>query len=174
MGSIVANASARSASPLWKASKARCKISRFYCDIAYASELGQRVAQHLVAQEELAVLAAPGEEDHVVIRVLDHPADVLDDDPGAGSVRDLLDPGDRVRPRQQVDRLREGPVLVQSSAYPVPPVAAWAREREDWDLLKAVVWAHQEWMLRDAWGPLLAGALEMADTLVRPRGLELV
>jgi hypothetical protein len=65
-------------------------------------------------------------------------------------------------------------VLVQSPAYPVPPVAAWARERQDWDVLKAVEWAHQEWMLRDAWGPLLIDSLEAADALVRPPLLELV
>ena len=97
--------------------------------------------------------------------------------PGLRAVRDAIRAGEReTRATAHVvtAQLDEGPVLVQSSAYPVPPVAAWAREREDWDLLKAVVWAHQEWMLRDAWGPLLAGALEMADALVRPRGLELV
>ena len=97
--------------------------------------------------------------------------------PGLRAVRDAIRAGEReTRATAHVvtAQLDEGPVLVQSSAYPVPPVAAWAREREDWDLLKAVVWAHQEWMLRDAWGPLLAGALEMAHALVRPRGLELV
>ena len=97
--------------------------------------------------------------------------------PGLRAVRDAIRAGEReTRATAHVvtAQLDEGPVLVQSSAYPVPPVAAWAREREDWDLLKAVVWAHQEWMLRDAWGPLLAGALEMADALVRPRALELV
>ena len=50
----------------------------------------------------------------------------------------------------------------------------WARERQDWDVLKAVEWAHQEWMLRDAWGPLLIDSLEAADALVRPPLLELV
>jgi len=37
-----------------------------------------------------------------------------------------------------------------------------------------VEWAHQEWMLRDAWGPLLIDSLEAADALVRPPQLELV
>jgi hypothetical protein len=63
-------------------------------------------------------------------------------------------------------------VLVQSPAYPVPPAAAWAREREEWDVLKAIVWSHQEWMLRDAWGPLLVGALEMVDACAPRRALE--
>lgn len=97
--------------------------------------------------------------------------------PGLRAVRDAIRAGEketRATAHVVTAQLDEGPVLVQSSAYPVPPVAAWAREREDWDVFKSVVWAHQEWMLRDAWGPLLAGALEMADALVRPRALELV
>src|SRR5207344_2719340 len=49
-------------------------------------------------------------------RVEDHSPDVLDDDPGARSVHDLLVSGDRGRPRQQVIRFREVTVLMQGEA----------------------------------------------------------
>jgi len=97
--------------------------------------------------------------------------------PGLRAVRDAIRAGEtetRATAHIVTEHLDEGPVLVQSPAYPVPPVAAWARERQDWDVLKAVEWAHQEWMLRDAWGPLLIDSLEAADALVRPPQLELV
>jgi len=97
--------------------------------------------------------------------------------PGLRAVRDAIQAGEsetRATAHVVTAHLDDGPVLLRSSAYPVPPVAAWAREHDDWDVLKAVVWAHQEWMLRDAWGPLLVGALQAADALVRRSMLELV
>jgi hypothetical protein len=41
-------------------------------------------------------------------------------------------------------------------------VAGWAREHAAADVLKSVIWAHQEWMLRDAFGPMIAAVVELA------------
>jgi hypothetical protein len=42
----------------------------------------------------------------------------------------------------------------------VPDALAWNAA----DLLKAYSYAHQEWMIRLTWGPLLASALELVAT----------
>ena len=88
--------------------------------------------------------------------------------PGLRAVRDAFLAGEtetRATAHLVTPRLDDGPVLARSPAFPVPPVAAWARERGAWDVLKAAAWAHQEWMLREAWGPLMASALEFTDAL---------
>lgn len=97
--------------------------------------------------------------------------------PGLRAVRDAIRAGEtetRATAHIVTERLDDGPVLMRSSAYPVPPVAAWARERDDRDVLSAAAWAHQEWMLRDAWGPLLVAALEVAEPMLPRPALELV
>ena len=97
--------------------------------------------------------------------------------PGLRAVRDAFLAGEtetRATAHIVTDRVDDGPVLARSSAYPVPPVAAWAREREAWDVLSAAAWAHQEWMLREAWGPLMAGALQLAGSLNPERLMEIV
>jgi folate-dependent phosphoribosylglycinamide formyltransferase PurN len=85
--------------------------------------------------------------------------------PGLRAVRDAILAGEgetRVSAHIVTPRLDDGPVLLRSWAFPVADVAAWARERGAQDVLKAAIWAHQEWMLREAWGPMLAGAIEIA------------
>jgi phosphoribosylglycinamide formyltransferase-1 len=87
--------------------------------------------------------------------------------PGLRAVRDAIRAGEtetRATAHIVTDRLDDGPVLVRSSAFPVPPVAAWARDHEEEDVLRAAAWAHQEWMLREAWGPLMIAAVELADS----------
>jgi phosphoribosylglycinamide formyltransferase 1 len=131
----------------------------------------------------LLILTAPMLDafDDRIVNV--HHSDLLDRTPtgrvrypGLRAVRDAIRAGEietRATAHIVTERLDDGPVLMRSSAYPVPPVAAWAREREEWDVLRAVAWAHQEWMLRDAWGPLLIGGLERVQAFVPRRALEL-
>jgi hypothetical protein len=53
-----------------------------------------------------------------------------------------------------------GPVLLRSKPYAVPEIARWAFAHGEQDVLRRVIWAHQEWMLRDAFGPLMEHAIE--------------
>lgn len=85
--------------------------------------------------------------------------------PGLRAVRDAIVAGEaetRASAHVVTAKLDDGPVLLRSWAFPVPPVAAWAREHGAQDVLNSAIWAHQEWMLRDAWGPMLSGVLELA------------
>jgi phosphoribosylglycinamide formyltransferase-1 len=60
-----------------------------------------------------------------------------------------------------------GPPLVRSWNFAVPALVADARRWQALDMLKAYAFAHQEWMIRAASGPLLAAALQLvADGLV--------
>lgn len=85
--------------------------------------------------------------------------------PGLRAVRDALlagEPETRATAHIVTERLDDGPVLLRSWAFEAPPVARWALEHDAADVLKAAAWAHQEWMLRDAWGPMIACTLELA------------
>jgi phosphoribosylglycinamide formyltransferase 1 len=87
--------------------------------------------------------------------------------PGLRAVRDALFAGEReTRATVHVvtPRLDDGPVLLRSWPFPVPEIARWALENGAPDALRAYAWAHQEWMLRTAWGPLLSRAIELAAT----------
>jgi folate-dependent phosphoribosylglycinamide formyltransferase PurN len=83
--------------------------------------------------------------------------------PGLRAVRDAILAGEReTRSTAHLvtDRLDEGPMLARSEAFVVPEVAGWARLHGEDDLLRRVIWAHQEWMLRAAFGPLMERAIE--------------
>ncbi len=85
--------------------------------------------------------------------------------PGLRAVRDALFAGEsetRATAHIVTERLDDGPVMLRSWAFPAPPVARWALERGARDVLTAAAWAHQEWMLRAAWGPMIARAIELA------------
>jgi hypothetical protein len=85
--------------------------------------------------------------------------------PGLRAVRDAFIDGEvetRASAHIVTETLDDGPVLLRSWAFPAPPVVAWAREHDHPDVLRAVAWAHTEWMLRAAWGPMLAGVIELA------------
>jgi len=86
---------------------------------------------------------------------------------GLRAVRDAIFAGERETRAtlhvvsQEVDR---GPLLLRSSPFPVSPLVrdglAWGAV----DMLKAYAFAHQEWMLRAAWGPLLSRAIDLVAT----------
>jgi folate-dependent phosphoribosylglycinamide formyltransferase PurN len=86
--------------------------------------------------------------------------------PGLRAVRDAILGGERetrCTAHLVTDALDEGPILARSAAFPVPPIAAWARTRGEHDVLRRIVWAHQEWMLRAGFGPVMERAIgEMA------------
>jgi folate-dependent phosphoribosylglycinamide formyltransferase PurN len=84
--------------------------------------------------------------------------------PGLRAVRDAICAGEsRTRATVhfvtgEVDR---GPLLLRSWSFPVARLAAEARAWGAIDIMKAYAFAHQEWMLRAAWGPLISCALEL-------------
>jgi folate-dependent phosphoribosylglycinamide formyltransferase PurN len=93
--------------------------------------------------------------------------------PGPHAVRDALLAGEaetRVTSHIVTSRLDDGPVLVRSWGFPVPPVAVWAREHHAVEVLRAAAWAHHQWMIREAWGPMLMRTFERAThAAVSPR-----
>jgi folate-dependent phosphoribosylglycinamide formyltransferase PurN len=110
-------------------------------------------------------------------RILDlHPSDITLRNafggpryPGLHAVRDAFLAGEsetRASAHVVGPRLDDGPVLLRSWSFPVPPVAAWARQRGALDVLRAAAWVHHEWMLREAWGPMLTRTLELAALAV--------
>ena len=86
---------------------------------------------------------------------------------GLRAVRDAIFAGER-ETRATVHlvtkELDQGPPFLRSWAFPVSSLVldalAWNAE----DVLKAYSYAHQEWMIRSTWGPLLASALELIAT----------
>ena len=102
-----------------------------------------------------------------------HAADVLQrsDDgtakyPGLHAVRNAILGGEtetRATAHIVTSRLDDGPVLLRSWSFAVPPVARWALAHEASDVLRASAWAHQEWMLREAWGPMMTRTIELAS-----------
>jgi len=87
--------------------------------------------------------------------------------PGIRAVRDALADG-RTETRATVHVVNDEPdggaPLVRSWAFPVSPMVARARAWKATDMLKAYTFAHQEWMIRESSGPLLASALSLVAT----------
>ncbi len=84
--------------------------------------------------------------------------------PGLRAVRDAIMAGEReTRCTSHIvtSHLDDGPILLRSSAYRVPDVAHWALGVGAEDVLRKVIWAQQEWMLRSAFGPLMEQSLEL-------------
>lgn len=81
---------------------------------------------------------------------------------GLRAVRDAVFAGEtetRATAHLVTERLDEGPILCLSPPFPVSPLV---RDGLSWgatDVLKAYAYAHQEWMIRSAWGPLLSEAI---------------
>ncbi|HUR32791.1 MAG TPA: formyltransferase family protein [Vicinamibacterales bacterium] len=59
------------------------------------------------------------------------------------------------------DQPDEGAPIVRSWSFPVSPLVSSARQWGAADMLKAYGYAHQEWMIRGASGPLLSAALHL-------------
>lgn len=87
--------------------------------------------------------------------------------PGIRAVRDAIVAGlkETCATVHLVDSEPDGGApLVRSWAFPVSPLVERARTWQATDMLKAYAYAHQEWMLRDASGPLLEAALELVTS----------
>ena len=84
--------------------------------------------------------------------------------PGLRAVRDAIFAGEtetRATAHLVTEVLDEGPILSVSEPFPVSPLV---RDALDWgatDILKAYAYAHQEWMIRSAWGPLSSRAVQL-------------
>ncbi len=58
----------------------------------------------------------------------------------------------------------EGPPIVRSWPFPVSPLVRDARSWSAVDMFKAYAFAHQEWMMRAASGPLVSAALRLVGS----------
>jgi phosphoribosylglycinamide formyltransferase-1 len=90
--------------------------------------------------------------------------------PGLRAVRDAILAGEtetRSSTHLVTECVDDGPVLMRSRAFAVPDVARWALANGEHDVLRRVIWAHQEWMLRSAFGPLLEQSIEQMTLLER-------
>lgn len=84
--------------------------------------------------------------------------------PGLRAVRDAIMAGThytRATVHLVTERLDGGPPFLRSWPFPVSPLAADALKHGDMDVVRAYAWAHQEWMIRATWGPLLAQAIAL-------------
>jgi folate-dependent phosphoribosylglycinamide formyltransferase PurN len=82
--------------------------------------------------------------------------------PGLRAVRDAIWAGEtetRATAHIVTERLDDGPILLRSPAFPVAPLAAALRAAGTEHALNAYAFAHQEWMLSTAWGPLLTATI---------------
>lgn len=96
----------------------------------------------------------------LTIRRADHrPAYV-----GIRAVRDALADG-QIETSATVHLVNDEPdggaPVVRSWHFPVSPLVARARQWHATDMLKAYAYAHQEWMIREASGPVLSAALAL-------------
>jgi phosphoribosylglycinamide formyltransferase-1 len=96
-----------------------------------------------------------------------HHADLTKRRPYVGlrAVRDAIFAGEtetRATAHLVTERLDEGPILCLSEPFPVSPLVRDALSWGATDILKAYAHAHQEWMIRSAWGPLLSEAIACA------------
>jgi folate-dependent phosphoribosylglycinamide formyltransferase PurN len=93
---------------------------------------------------------------------------------GLRAVRDAIRAGEtetRATAHIVTESLDDGPILLQSEAFPVAPFVARLRHDRAEHAINAYAYAHQEWMLASAWGSLLSGSAEIlaAAGLVAPR-----
>jgi folate-dependent phosphoribosylglycinamide formyltransferase PurN len=84
--------------------------------------------------------------------------------PGLRAVRDAIRAGEketRATAHIVTAELDAGPILLRSRPFPVSPMADDLRRVGAMHALNAYAYAHQEWMLETAWGPLLTNAIAL-------------
>lgn len=97
--------------------------------------------------------------------------------PGLRAVRDAILAGEhetRASAHIVDSGVDAGRLLLRSWPFPVPEVARWATLRQASDVLRAISFAQTEWMLRSAWGPMLARSIEIMAAGGTSQPLELV
>jgi folate-dependent phosphoribosylglycinamide formyltransferase PurN len=86
---------------------------------------------------------------------------------GLQAVRDAILAGEsetRATVHVVTSDLDQGPPFLRSWPFPVAPLVRSAVAWRADDVLRAYVYAHQEWMIRATWGPLIATAIELVAT----------
>jgi folate-dependent phosphoribosylglycinamide formyltransferase PurN len=85
--------------------------------------------------------------------------------PGLHATRDAIFAGER-ETRTSIHMVTPevdgGPLLLRSRAFATHPLVHAARRWGATDILKAYAYAQREWMMREAWGPLLTRAIDLA------------
>jgi folate-dependent phosphoribosylglycinamide formyltransferase PurN len=87
--------------------------------------------------------------------------------PGLRAVRDAIGaavPETRATVHAVNEEPDGGAPIVRSWAFPVSPLVGDLRPRGAADVMKAYVYAHQQWMMRTVSGPLLGAALRLIAT----------
>ncbi len=83
---------------------------------------------------------------------------------GLRAVRDAILAGEtetRATVHLVTSELDAGPPFLRSWPFPVSPLASAALRWQADDISKAYSYAHQEWMIRATWGPLLSASVEL-------------
>jgi phosphoribosylglycinamide formyltransferase-1 len=91
--------------------------------------------------------------------------------PGLRAVRDAIAAGEaetRATAHVVTERLDDGPILLRSRPFPVAPFVGDLRLRGLAHAVNAYAFAHQEWMLSTAWGPLLTDSVALLSGKTRP------
>lgn len=86
---------------------------------------------------------------------------------GLRAVRDAIvagEPETRATAHWVTEDVDLGPSILRSAAFPVSPLVAPALARGDRSSVKAYAFAHQEWMLSEAWGPMWRAVLRLVTT----------
>ena len=86
---------------------------------------------------------------------------------GLRAVRDAIvagEPETRATAHWVTEDVDLGPSILRSAAFPVSPLVAPALARGDLSSVKAYAFAHQEWMLSEAWGPMWRAVLRLETT----------
>ena len=90
---------------------------------------------------------------------------------GLRAVRDAIAAGEtetRATAHVVTEKLDDGPILRCSRPFPVSPFVAELRRRGLSHAVHAYAFAHQEWMLETAWGPLLTDSVALLAGQFRP------
>lgn len=83
---------------------------------------------------------------------------------GLHSTREAIangEPETRASVHLVTSQVDEGPLILVSDSFPVPPFLSDGLRWEAWDMIKAYAFAHREWVFRAAWGPLLRRTIDM-------------
>lgn len=84
--------------------------------------------------------------------------------PGLHAVRDAIMAGEhetRATAHLVTAQLDAGPPIVRSWAFPVHPMVDDLLHWKATKIVRAYTFAHQEWMIESAWGPLMLAATEL-------------
>ncbi len=83
--------------------------------------------------------------------------------PGLHATRDAILAGER-ETRSTLHlvtaEVDEGPIVARSEPFPVAPLVEDALRLGAIDMIRAYAYAHREWMMRCAWGPMIVDELE--------------